>query len=100
MPATKGHSIGIALLKTAALFGAMGMQNYLIFWILGFATFWAGLKLFDDEVLLIAALIVGAGLVLIGLFSAPAGLQIAIEIALIVSLFHLCMECISRGDRP
>lgn len=75
------------------------MNSYLIFWILGFATLWAGLKLSDDEVLLIAALVVGSVLVLAGLLSAPTGLQIGIEVALVVSLFHLCMECIKRGDR-
>ncbi|MBE9156616.1 hypothetical protein IQ265_07205 [Nodosilinea sp. LEGE 06152] len=75
------------------------MSSYLIFWLVGFATLWTGLRLFDDEVLLIAALIVGSGLVFIGLLSAPTGLQIAIEVALVASLFHLCMECIKRGDR-
>lgn len=74
------------------------MNNYLLFWILGFGTLWAGLKLFDDEVVLIVSIIVGAVLVLAGLLSAPVGLQIVIEVALIVSLFHLCMECISRGN--
>ncbi|MBE9157020.1 hypothetical protein IQ265_09305 [Nodosilinea sp. LEGE 06152] len=52
-----------------------------------------------DEVLLIAALIVGSILVLAGLLSALTGLQIAVEVALIVSLFYLCMKCIKRGDR-
>ncbi|MGG6237808.1 hypothetical protein ACQ4N7_04140 [Nodosilinea sp. AN01ver1] len=75
------------------------MNSYLIFWLVGFATLWAGLRLFDDEVLLIAALIVGSVLVLAGLLSAPTRLQIGVEVALIVSLFHVCMECIKRGDR-
>ena len=75
------------------------MKTYLTCWLVGFATLWAGLKLFDDEALLIAALIVGSGLVLAGLLSAPTGLQIFVEIALIISVFHLCMECIKRGDR-
>lgn len=74
-------------------------MNYFIFWILGFGTLWAGLKLFDDEVLLIVALFVGSGLVLVGLFSAPAKLQFGIEVALIASLFHICTECIERGNR-
>lgn len=75
------------------------MNNYLIFWVLGFGTLWAGLKLFDDEVFLIVTLIVGSGLVLAGLVSAPAGLQIAVEVVLVIVLFRICMECISRGDR-
>ena len=74
-------------------------MNYLIFWLLGFGTLWAGLKLFDDEVLLIVTLIVGAVLVLAGLISAPFKLQIGVEVVLIVTLFHICMECIQRGER-
>lgn len=74
-------------------------MHYLILWMLGFGTFWLGLSRFDDEILLIVALIVGAGLVLTGLLLAPPELQIAVEIVLIVTLFHLCMECIRRGDR-
>ncbi|MBE9062523.1 hypothetical protein [cf. Phormidesmis sp. LEGE 11477] len=74
-------------------------MNYLIFWILGFGTLWAGLKLFDDEVLLIVTIFVGAGLVLAGLLSSPVQLQVGIEVVLIASLFHLCMECIERGGR-
>ena len=72
---------------------------YLTFWILGFGTLWAGLKLFDDEVLLLVTLFVGSGLVLIGLFSSPAKLQFGIEVVLIISLFHICTECIKRGSR-
>lgn len=74
-------------------------MNYLIFWILGFGTLWIGLKLFDDEVILITTLFVGSGLVLTGLFSSPAKLQFIVEAALIMSLFHICTECIERGDR-
>ncbi len=74
-------------------------MNYLILWILGFGTLWAGLKLFDDEVLLIVTLIVGAVLVLAGLISAPVKLQIGVEVVLIVTLFHICMECIQRSER-
>jgi hypothetical protein len=76
------------------------MGSYILFWVFGFGTLWLGLKLFDDEVLLIVCLAVGAALVLAGLLSAPTVLQIAVEVALVVSLFHLCMECIRRGDRP
>lgn len=74
-------------------------MNYFIFWILGFGTLWVGLKLFDDEVILIATLLVGSGLVLTGLFSSPAKLQFIVEVALIASLFHVCTECIERGGR-
>ncbi len=74
-------------------------MTYLVFWILGFGTLWAGLKLFDDEVLLIATIFMGSGLVLAGLLSSPVELQVGIELIVIVSLFHICMECISRGDR-
>ena len=74
-------------------------MNYLIFWLLGFGTLWAGLKLFDDEALLIVTLIVGSVLVLAGLISAPARLQIGVEVVLVVALFHVCMECIQRGER-
>ncbi|MFQ4139362.1 hypothetical protein PGN35_023900 [Nodosilinea sp. PGN35] len=75
------------------------MGSYIIFWVLGFSTLWLGLKLFDDEVLLIAAFVVGSGLVLAGLVNAPATLQIVVEVVLLINLFHLCMECIQRGDR-
>lgn len=75
------------------------LMNYLVFWFLGFGTLWAGLNLFDDEILLIVTLIVGSGLVLIGLFSSPVVLQVAMEVALVASVFHVCMECVERGDR-
>jgi hypothetical protein len=74
-------------------------MNYVIFWLLGFGIFWAGLKFFDDEVILIVSLFTGAGLVLAGLLTAPAKLQIGIEVVLIVVLFHVCMECVRRGQR-
>ncbi|EDX83255.1 hypothetical protein S7335_435 [Synechococcus sp. PCC 7335] len=74
-------------------------MNYLIFLLLGFGALWAGLKLFDDEVLLIVTLFVGSGLVLVGLVSSPVQLQVVIEVALIAGLFHTCMECIERGGR-
>lgn len=74
-------------------------MGYLIYWILGFATLWIGLNLFDDEIILIATLLVGTGLVVTGLFSSPKGLQVIVELALLGSLFHVCMECIERGDR-
>ncbi|MEL6554430.1 MAG: hypothetical protein AAFQ63_13320 [Cyanobacteria bacterium J06621_11] len=74
-------------------------MNYLVFWILGFGTLWVGLKLFDDEALLIVSLLVGSGLVLTGLLSSPMAVKIGVEVAFIASLFHVCMECIGRGDR-
>ena len=74
-------------------------MNYLIFWILGFGTLWAGLTLFDDEILLIVTLLVGSGLVLAGLFSSPGQLQVVVEVLLIASLFHICTECIERGGQ-
>lgn len=73
-------------------------MSYFFFWILGFGTLWAGLKLFDDEVLLIVTLLVGSRFVLAGLLSSIGVLQIGIEVALIASLFHICMESIERGD--
>ncbi len=74
-------------------------MTYLIFWILGFSILWAGLKLFDDEVILIVSLLVGSFMVLAGLLSAPTPLQIGIEVVLILAMFHICMECIQRGNR-
>lgn len=74
-------------------------MTHLIFWILGLGTFWTGLKLFDDEVLLIVSVIVGSGLMFVGLMSTPVVLQITIEALLLVVLFHVCMECVKRGDR-
>lgn len=74
-------------------------MSHIVFWILGFGTLWAGIKLFDDEVLLIVSMVVGSALVLAGLIAAPLKLQIAIEVLLILAVFHLCMECIKRGDR-
>ena len=73
-------------------------MNYLICLIFGFGILWAGLKLFDDEVLLIVTLFLGSGLVLTGLFMSPMVLKVGIEAALIASVFHICMECIARGD--
>ena len=73
-------------------------MSYFFFWILGFGTLWAGLKLFDDEVLLIVTLLVGSRFVLAGLLSSIGGLQIGIAGALIASLFNICMESIERGD--
>ncbi|MEM9002559.1 MAG: hypothetical protein AAGE59_03430 [Cyanobacteria bacterium P01_F01_bin.86] len=73
-------------------------MSHIIFWLLGFGILWAGLKLFDDEVLLIVTLIVGSILVLLGLLSSPPQLQMGIEVVLVVALFHVCMECVRRGD--
>ncbi|MEL6222105.1 MAG: hypothetical protein AAFQ57_02080 [Cyanobacteria bacterium J06626_14] len=75
-------------------------MTHIIFWILGFGTLWAGLTLFNDEAILIVSIIVGSVFVLAGLLSAPTLLKIGIEITLMVALFHACMECIRRGDRP
>ncbi|MEL6319638.1 MAG: hypothetical protein AAFQ57_03170 [Cyanobacteria bacterium J06626_14] len=74
-------------------------MSHVILWILGFGTLWAGLRLFDDEVLLIVSVLVGSAFVLAGLLASPVNLQIAIELALVVAVFHVCMECIRRGDR-
>ncbi|MEP1078963.1 hypothetical protein NDI52_26485 [Leptolyngbya sp. PL-A3] len=74
-------------------------MSHFIFWILGFGTLWIGLKVFNDEAVLITSAIVGSVLILIGLTSAPPGLQIAIETALVIALFNLCIQCILRGDR-
>lgn len=71
----------------------------LIFLILGFSTFWIGLKLFDDEAILIVSALVGSAFVLAGLVSAPLPVQIAIEVPLVFVLFKVCMECIIRGNR-
>lgn len=73
-------------------------MTYLIFLFFGFGTLWAGLKLFDDEILLIVSLFVGASLVLAGLLSSPGALKVGIEVVLILNLFYVCMECIKRGD--
>ena len=73
-------------------------MSYLIFLGLGYGTLWAGLKLFDDEVLLIVSLFVGAGFALAGLRSSPVQLQVVLEIVLVVNVFYICMECIKRGD--
>ncbi|MGD1898914.1 MAG: hypothetical protein ACFB16_18420 [Phormidesmis sp.] len=75
------------------------LMTYLLFWIFGFGTLWAGLKLFDDEVLLIVTLLIGSVLVLAGLLSSPMAIKIGVEVALVASVFHVCMECIGRGDR-
>ena len=74
-------------------------MHYLIFWLFGFGLLWAGLKLFDDEIIFIATAIAGSALVIAGLVSAPLQLQLGIEIALVFALFKVCMECIRRGDR-
>ena len=74
-------------------------MNYFILFALGFGSLWAGLKLFDDEVLLIVALLVGSGFVLAGLLSSPMALQIGVEVILVISLFYVCMECIDRGNQ-
>jgi hypothetical protein len=74
------------------------MMVYVILWALGFALFWAGLKLFDDEVILITSAMVGSALIIGGLAVAPSPLQMAIEIVLIIVLFNVCMRCIERGS--
>ena len=71
----------------------------LICWAVGFSILWAGLKFFDDEVIVIVSLLVGSAFVLGGVLSAPTPLQIGIEVVLIVTVFHICMECMGRGDR-
>ena len=74
-------------------------MSYFIFLTLGFSILWVGVKLFDDEVLLIVSLLVGSSFVLVGLISSPAQLQLVVEVILIVNVFHICVECIERGDR-
>jgi hypothetical protein len=74
-------------------------MNYFIFWAFGFGTLWVGLKLFDDEVILIVSIFVGVGFILAGLIVAPLPLQIPIEITSVIALFNVCMQCIQRGDR-
>ncbi len=74
-------------------------MNHFVFWILGFITLWAGLKLFDDEVILIVSILVGSALILAGLMIAPPALQIPIEVTLVIALFNVCMQCIQRGNR-
>jgi hypothetical protein len=74
------------------------VKTSIIFWILGFGSLWVGLKFFDDEVLLIVAIAVGSVLVLAGLLTAPPQVQIIVEVVLIIAVFHLCMECIERGN--
>ncbi|MDX2242518.1 MAG: hypothetical protein NW224_17665 [Leptolyngbyaceae cyanobacterium bins.302] len=74
-------------------------MNYFILWLLGFSSFWIGLKLFDDEVILIVAILVGSGFILAGLIVAPVPLQIPIEAIMLFALFHVCMQCIMRGNR-
>jgi len=73
-------------------------MNHLVFWILGFGTLWAGLTLFNDEVVLIVSLLLGSSFILAGLISSPPLLQIGIEVALVIALFRICMVCIQRGD--
>lgn len=74
-------------------------MNHFIFWLLGFGTLWAGLKLFDDEVILIVSVVIGSTFVFAGLLTAPFPLQVGIEVILLMAVFHLCMECIERGNR-
>jgi hypothetical protein len=73
-------------------------MTYIILWVLGFGSFWAGLTLFDDEVILIVTALTGAVLVIAGLMTAPPTLQMIVEISLIIVLFNLCMKCIERGN--
>ncbi|MBE9101784.1 hypothetical protein [Vacuolonema iberomarrocanum] len=75
-------------------------MNPIILWILGFGTLWAGLKLFDDEVLLIVSMFIGSAFVIAGLLTSPLKIQLGVEAILLVSVFSICMECIRRGDRP
>ncbi len=75
-------------------------MTYIILWVLGFGSFWAGLSLFDDEVLLIVSVMVGACLVIAGLVIAPAPLQMVVEVSLVIALFNVCMKCIERGGTP
>ncbi|MEO1208492.1 MAG: hypothetical protein AAFX78_03035 [Cyanobacteria bacterium J06638_20] len=72
-------------------------MNPIILWILGFGTLWAGLKLFDDEVLLIVSMFIGSAFVIAGLLTSPLKIQLCVEAILLVSVFSICMECIRRG---
>jgi hypothetical protein len=72
---------------------------HFLYWFLGFGLFWVGLKLFDDEIILIASAIVGSILILAGLTAAPTVLQIPVEAIAVITLFNVCMQCIKRGDR-
>lgn len=74
-------------------------MNPIILWILGFGTLWAGLKLFDDEVLLIVSMFIGSAFVITGLLTSPLKIQLCVEAILLVSVFSICMECIRRGGR-
>lgn len=73
-------------------------MNFIGLWLAGFALFWAGLRLFDDEALLITALIAGAALIIWGLALAPVGLQLTVEIGCVLAVFLTCMRCIERGQ--
>jgi hypothetical protein len=74
-------------------------MSHFIFWTLGFALLWAGLNLFDDEIVFIVTAIVGSAFVLIGLVTSPPQLQLVVEIGLVLALFNVCTQCIKRGDR-
>lgn len=71
-------------------------KTSLVLWAIGFSVFWIGVRL-DEEVLLIVAAIVGSAFILWGLVSAPMAIQLVIEISLIVALFSVCMTCVKRG---
>ncbi len=72
---------------------------HFLYWFLGFSLFVIGIKLFDDEVILIVATIFGSILILAGLVVAPAAWQIPVEVLAVLALFNVCMQCIQRGDR-
>jgi len=75
-------------------------MNYFILWLLGFGSFWVGLKVFDDEVILIVSTMLGSILILAGLIASPPLFQLVIECTLVIALFNLCMQCIKRGNLP
>lgn len=71
-------------------------MKHFVLWAIGFGIYWVGLRL-DEEVLMIVAAIVGSAFILWGLLSAPMALQLVVEIGCVIALFSVCMKCIERG---
>lgn len=72
-------------------------MTYLVLLTVGFAIAAIALRL-QEEVLLIAALVASAVFLIWGFALTPPRYQIAVEVALLVVLFPVCVRCFWSAD--
>ncbi|MBV6624938.1 MAG: hypothetical protein KI793_18755 [Rivularia sp. (in: Bacteria)] len=67
-------------------------MNYLLFLIVGLAIIWFSIKI-EEEVLRISAAIAGTLITVWGFSLSPTTIQIAVELAGVISVFSFCIRC-------